>query len=76
MLLIPNIRLSRCEDNKQKALGTNVCAPDIGVVVTSSPSPMPLAGLWAVDSPELSTVFKIVLLIDFIPKITMIHDIE
>lgn len=76
MLLILNIRLSCCEDNKQKALGPNVCALDIGVVVTNSPSPVPLGMLWTIHLPELSTVFKTVLLIDFIQKITMIHDIE
>ena len=67
MLLIQNVRLSNCEVHKQNSLSLDVCAPDNGVVLTSSPSPESLVRE-TVHLPELVEVPKIVLLTDFVHK--------
>lgn len=74
MLLSQNERLSSCEGNKRNNLRLHVCALDAGVVVTLGPSLGPLV-IETIHLPELDTLLKIVLFIDFIRKITVIHDI-
>lgn len=70
-----NIGLSSPKSDIRNALGPNVCALDIGVGVTNSPAPLPL-GLWTIHLPKLSTVFKIVLLMDFMRTITLLRGIK